>query len=169
MALYVAGARGVRGTAGVLWRPANGDERHQREGARAQCVGGSCPRSRTSTGGRGEEDKGTSALWLLAATCPCSLRHLRHRREPGRGQGRWVGAGGVVRQSSASSGSSTRRTEALALPRAGRTHARHRVLTRSPPWHGQDDVQALPNLVYALVHTVFNLGTLITHSQAVQT
>ena len=54
----LSGDEDRRWRAGVLWRPANSDEMHQRVGARAQCVGGSCPRSRTSTGGKGRRGQG---------------------------------------------------------------------------------------------------------------
>ena len=47
-------------------------------------------------------------------------------------------------------------------------HAKHRVHTRSPGWHGQNDAQERPNLVYALDRAVFSLGELMAHAQADQ-
>ena len=75
----------------------------------------------------------------------------------------------MVRLSAASAGMSMREIESKAPARARQDAARHRVFTRSPRWHGRDDAQTLPNLVYALVHVVFSLGRMIAHSQADQT
>ena len=48
------------------------------------------------------------------------------------------------------------------------THARHRVHAWSPGWHGQNDAQDLPNLVYALDRAVFGLGEVMDHTQVDQ-
>ena len=61
-----------------------------------------------------------------------------------------------------------RETEGKATARARRDAARRHVLARSPSWHGQNDAQERPNLVYALDHAVFSLGELIAHAQADQ-
>ena len=49
------------------------------------------------------------------------------------------------------------------------THARHRVHARSPGWHGQNDAQEWPNLVYELDRAVLRLGEVMDHTQADQT
>ena len=54
-------------------------------------------------------------------------------------------------------------------PERVETHARHCVHARSPGWHGQNDAQERPNLVYAFVRAVFSLGEVIAHAQANQT
>ena len=54
-------------------------------------------------------------------------------------------------------------------PERVETHARHRVHARSPGWHGQNDAQERPNLVYALDRAVFSLGEVMVHAQADQT
>ena len=54
-------------------------------------------------------------------------------------------------------------------PERVKTHARHRIHTRSPGWHGQNDAQEQPNLVYALDRAVFSLGEVMVHAQADQT
>ena len=74
----------------------------------------------------------------------------------------------MSRQSSVSSRLSTRRIEALAQPRVRQTHARARVLTRSPCWLAQNDGHALPNLVSRVVYAVIRLGEEIIHCQADQ-
>ena len=66
---------------------------------------------------------------VLAAASPASASARERSR-------RCVGAVGAARQLSASAGSSTRRTEALARLRARRARARPRVFMQSPPWHG---------------------------------
>ena len=53
-------------------------------------------------------------------------------------------------------------------PECVETHARHRVHSRSPGWHGQNDAQARPNLVYALVRVVLRLGEVRAHAQVDQ-
>ena len=63
----------------------------------------------------------------------------------------------------------TRETERKAPARARRDAARRRVLARSPSWHGQNDAQERPNLVYALDRAVFSLGEVMVHAQADQT
>ena len=62
----------------------------------------------------------------------------------------------------------TRETERKAPARLRRDAARRRVLAWSPSWHGQDDAQARPNLVYAFVLAVFSPGVVIAHAQADQ-
>ena len=60
-------------------------------------------------------------------------------------------------------------TERKAPARARRDAARRRVLTRSPSWHGQNDSQEWPNLVYDLDRAVLRLGEVMDHTQADQT
>ena len=48
-----------------------------------------------------------------------------------------------------------------------RDAARRRVLVRSS-WHGQNNAQEWPNLVYALDRAVFSLEEFIAHAQADQ-
>ena len=63
----------------------------------------------------------------------------------------------------------TRETERKAPTRAHRGAARRRVLARSPSWHGQNDGQERPNLVYELDRAVLRLGEVMDHTQADQT
>ena len=63
----------------------------------------------------------------------------------------------------------TRETERKAPAKARRDAARHRVLARSPSWHGQNDGQERPNLVYELDRAVLRLGEVMDHTQADQT
>ena len=64
---------------------------------------------------------------------------------------------------------STRETESKAPARARRDAARRRVYVWSPSWHGQNDAQERPNLVYALDHVVLSLGEVMVHALADQT
>ena len=63
----------------------------------------------------------------------------------------------------------TRETERKAPARVRRDAAKHRVLARSPSWHGQNDAQERPNLVYVPDHAVFSLGEVMVHAEADQT
>ena len=63
----------------------------------------------------------------------------------------------------------TRETERKAPARVRRDAARRHVLARSPSWHGQNDGQERPNLVYALDRAVLHLGVVMDHTQADQT
>ena len=63
----------------------------------------------------------------------------------------------------------TRETERKAPARVRRDAAKHRVLARSPSWHGQNDGQELTNLVYKLDRAVLRLGEVMDHTQADQT
>ena len=47
-------------------------------------------------------------------------------------------------------------------------HARHRVHVRPPGWHGQNDAQERPNLVYTLDRAVLSLGEFMAHAQVDQ-
>ena len=62
----------------------------------------------------------------------------------------------------------TRETERKAPARARRDAARRRVLARSPSWHGQNNGQERPNLVYELDRAVLRLGEVMDHTQADQ-
>ena len=64
--IYSRRGKGVRGTAGALWKTASDDEGRQRGGKGLSDHVGSCPDSQT---------------------CLCSLRHLWHLRAPRIGQG----------------------------------------------------------------------------------
>ena len=72
-------------------------------------------------------------------------------------------------QSEASAGTDTREIEGKATARARRDATRRRVLTRLPCWHGQNDGQERPNLVYELDRAVLCLGEVMDHTQADQT
>ena len=74
-----------------------------------------------------------------------------------------------MRQSGASAGTSTGETESKAPARARRDAARRRFLVQSPSWHGQNDGQERPNLVYELDRAVLCLGEVMDHTQADQT
>ena len=74
-----------------------------------------------------------------------------------------------MRQSEASASTRTRKTERNAPARARRDAARRRVLARSPSWHGQNNGQERPNLVYKLDRAVIRLGEVMDHTQADQT
>ena len=54
-------------------------------------------------------------------------------------------------------------------PERVETHARHRVHAWSPSWHGQNNAQERPNLVYAFDLAVFSLGEVLPNTQADQT
>ena len=71
-----------------------------------------------------------------------------------------------MRQSEASARTSTREIESKAPARARRDAATRRVLARSPSWHGQNDGQERPNLVYELDRAVLHLGEVMDHTQA---
>ena len=62
----------------------------------------------------------------------------------------------------------TREIERKAPARARRDAARRLVLARSPSWHGQNDGQERPNLVYKLDRAVLRLGEVMDHTQADQ-
>ena len=53
-------------------------------------------------------------------------------------------------------------------PECVETHASHRVHARSLGWHGQNNAQEQPNLVYALNRALFSLGELMAHAQVDQ-
>ena len=63
----------------------------------------------------------------------------------------------------------TRETERKVPARARQDAAKRHVPARSPSWHGQNDGQERPNLVYKLDRAVLRLGEVMDHTQADQT
>jgi len=92
--------RGYRVAVGVLWKPANGNETLQCEGASVQCQCGSCPRSWTSTrprGGRGQGHARAVAFGRDVAVLAAASLASASARERSRAMGRGCrcGAAGV--------------------------------------------------------------------------
>ena len=144
----------------------NVDERLQHEGTGCSVNAGACPHSRTSTRGSlrwGQAHARTVPFWPRLDRSCCGGSSVGER------QGGVMGDGSRV---VARCGSRRRALERACMKQNGRrqperveTHARHRVHVRSPGWHGQNDAQEWPNLVYALDRAVFSLGELMAHAQ----
>ena len=128
-----------------------------------------CPRSRTSTGGgwrTGQAHARTMAFWPRRAHACCGGSSHDERQGAVKGDG----LGLVARCGSRRRALECTRAKqnAKRQPERVETHARHCVHARSPSWHGQNDAQERPNLVYALDRSVFSLGELMAHAQVDQ-
>ena len=128
-----------------------------------------CPRLPTSIGGGwrwGQAHARTVPFWpRLDQTC-CGGSDVDERQGGVKCDGsRIVACCGSWRRALACTRA---KQSARRQPERVETHARQRAHAWSPGWHGQNNAQELPNLVYALNHVVFSLGDLMDHAQADQ-
>ena len=163
--LYIAGAGWDVSPPQRFGHAANVDERLQREGTGYSDNAGACPRSRTSTGGGlrwGQAHARTVPFWPRPDRSCCCGSGVGERQGGVMGDGsRVVARCGSRRRALACTRA---KQNAKRQPERVETHARHRVHTRSPGWHGRNDTKELPNLVNALDRAVFSLGELMAHA-----